>query len=216
MGGQLEIVVKVASRASPLARAQVEEVYRELCHFHPNLHFEHTSVVARGDRDLSASLRDLEKSDFFTREIDALVSQKICDVAIHSAKDLPEPLPRGLNLVAMTKGVDPADMLILGKPSPRRVGSSSVRRDIAVKELFPDAVCLDIRGTIERRLALLDSGEYDAVVMAEAALIRLGLTWRRRIRLPCAPALHQGRLAVVAREGDLAMRQLFAALQAAH
>lgn len=204
--------IKIAARFSNLSRAQVEEVLRELKQVHPEVQFACTYVSTIGDRDLSTSLRTLEKTDFFTRDVDALILNRTCQIAIHSAKDLPDPLPKGLVLIALTKGVDPSDVIVLRKNPPFRVGSSSQRRDEAVKKLFPDAVCFDIRGTIEKRLELLDAGEYDAVVMAEAALIRLGLQARKRVRLPCEPAPLQGRLAIVAREEDSEMKQLFRCL----
>jgi len=205
----VSLSVNVASRESPLSRAQVREVFEELIQFHPEVEFVSTFVSTIGDRDLKTSLRALNKTDFFTRDVDELILNGKCRIAIHSAKDLPDPLPEGIAIVALTRGVDPSDVLVLRIDEPKRIGSSSERRDEAVKRLFPEAVCLDIRGTIQRRLALLDAGEYDAVVMAEAALIRLQLTHRKRIRIPCEPAPFQGRLAIVARDDDQEMKQLF-------
>jgi len=208
----VSLSVSVASRESPLSRAQVREVLEELVLFHPEVQLVSTFVSTIGDRDLNTSLRTLNKTDFFTRDVDELVLNGTCRIAIHSAKDLPDPLPEGIAIVALTKGVDSSDVLVLRIDEPKRIGSSSERRDEAVKRVFPDAVCLDIRGTIQRRLALLDAGEYDAVVMAEAALIRLQLTHRKRIRLPCEPIPFQGRLAIVAKSDDLEMKQLFSCI----
>lgn len=159
-----------------------------------------------GDKDLLTSLLDLGKTDFFTKELDEALLQGEIDIALHSAKDLPDPLPEGLVCIHMTESIDPRDALVLrdgyeiGKKPV--VGVSSPRRVDTVKRVWRDAVCKDIRGTIERRLFLLDSKEYDAVVVAEAALIRLGLTGRRRMYLPGETAEHQGRLAIVCRSSE--------------
>lgn len=160
-----------------------------------------------GDKDLLTSLRDMGKTDFFTKEIDEGLLAKTFDIAIHSAKDLPDPLPQGLSLVGMTESIDPRDSLVIRpgytlKPNPI-VGVSSERRETAVRQVWRDAVFRDIRGTIPGRLSLLDSGEYDAIVIAEAALIRLGLTERRRLFLPGETAQNQGRLALVSRSEDV-------------
>ena len=148
-------------------------------------------------------MRALDKTDFFTREVDSLVLAGVADIAIHSAKDLPDPLPPGLKCIAISKGVDSRDVLVL-RPGESlfenaRIGSSSDRRDTVVKSLFPNVICHDIRGTIESRLDQLFSGKYDGIVMAEAALIRLNLTHHNRIYLPGDTAPLQGKLAITAR-----------------
>ncbi len=208
--------LEVAARASKLSRLQVEEVLEEIQAFHKEVVFAPTWVETTGDRDLKTSLRELGKTDFFTKEIDALQLTGRCRISIHSAKDLPDPLPEGLCLVALTKGCDPRDSLVLpeGKelrdlPPAPRVGTSSARRDLLVQAILPGAVCCDIRGSIERRLEQLDQGFYDAVVIAEAALIRLSFTHRRRVYLDGPTAPYQGQLAVLARVGDEEMKTLF-------
>ena len=137
---------------------------------------------------------------------------------MHSAKDLPEPLPQGLEIVALTEGVDPSDVVVLraGETlqslAQYRIGTSSLRREQNVRELRGDLQCVDIRGSILDRLRQLDEGLFDGVVMAEAALIRLGLTGRNRIALSGERAPLQGQLAVLARQGDEEMRELFRCL----
>lgn len=208
-----------AARGSALSRAQVAEVQSELRKYHPEIELYPAWVVTRGDRDLQISLKTMEKTDFFTREVDLLLLDNQCRLAIHSAKDLPEPLAQGLQVIAITQGVDPSDSLVLKEgrgwgdlPVGAKIGTSSQRREREICALRPDVQCIDIRGTIETRLQLLDGGEIDAVVIAEAALIRLGLTDRNRIRCPWETAPLQGQLAVVARIGDEEMRSLFACL----
>ena len=111
-----------------------------------------------------------------------------CRLAIHSAKDLPDPLPKGLCLAALTKGVDSSDSLVFreGEKLPPNgvVATSSERREECVRLLYPDARFVDLRGNIQQRLSLLIQGRVDGVVVAEAALIRLGLTHLNRIKLP--------------------------------
>lgn len=190
--------MKCVARRSNLARMQVREIEQEL-----GLVLEPVFVESHGDLDLKTSLRALDKTDFFTREVDALVLAGEADLAIHSAKDLPEPLPEGLECVYLSKGVDARDALVMREgiqlDDVSIVGTSSDRRDRAVCELKSDVVCKDIRGTIEKRLEQLIIGEYDAVVIAEAALIRLNLTHLNRVYLPGDTTPLQGKLAVVMR-----------------
>jgi hydroxymethylbilane synthase len=209
----------VAARASKLSQAQVKEVEEEIRKFHPEIFLEPLWVTTTGDKDLSTSLRTLDKSDFFTREIDALLLQEKCRIAVHSAKDLPEPLPEGLKIVALTQGVDPSDSLVMpeGKsltslPKGARIGVSSLRREKKIQELRADFVGIDIRGTIDARLEILNSGKIDALIVAEAALIRLGLNHLNRLKLEGETAPLQGKLAILARSDDLEMEELFSLL----
>lgn len=211
--------INVAARASALSRAQVDEVEGELRAFHPHVILLPEWVETHGDQDRSTSLRTLPKNDFFTREVDAKVLEGLCRIAVHSAKDLPETLPRGLKLVALTQGIDPRDALVFREgmsletfPRGARIGTSSARRDAMLQELRPDLVCSDVRGTIEERLKLIDQGVIDGLVVAEAALIRLKLTHLPRRILEGDTAPLQGRLAILAREDDEEMRTLFACL----
>lgn len=176
----------IGARSSPLSRAQVEEVKREF-----GLDFE---VIWVEDLDKTTSLRGLEKTDFFTRELDQMVLQGKIDAAIHSAKDLPDPLPPGLAVI-YSKGLDPRDSLVIKREPVCVVATSSERREEAVRQLFSNCAFVDVRGTIEERLAK----EVDGVVVAEAALIRLNLTHLKRIFLPGPTAPLQGKLAIVYR-----------------
>ncbi len=203
-------MIRVAARRSPLSLIQVDEVMNPLA-----IPFELIAVDSRGDLDRTTSLRDLGKDDFFTDAVDRLVLEGKADVGIHSAKDLPDPLTTGLSLIALTKGLDPSDSLIL-RPNETvqphfRIATSSARREELVQELFPFPLSfLDLRGTIAERLTLLTQGAADGIVVAEAALIRLGFTHLPRIRLPGPTTPLQGRLAVTAGSGNHAMATLFA------
>ena len=208
--------ITVGGRKSPLSQAQVKEVLNEIRKNHPLVNFSCLFVETIGDKDQKTSLRTLEKSNFFTKEIDEMLLSGICRVAIHSGKDLPDPIPKGLAIVAITRGVDSADVLVMrdgetveGMLSGAVIATSSVRREEAVKELRDDLRFVDLRGTIGQRLSRLENGETDGVVVAEAALIRLGLTHLNRVKLPGDTVALQGQLAIVCREDDVEMKDLF-------
>jgi len=207
------------ARDSRLSQVQFQEVQDLLKVHHPHVTLVPHFVKTIGDIDQQTSLRNLGNTDFFTREIDDMLLKGDCRIAIHSAKDLPSPLPKGIALVALTVGVDPADSLVLRQgesfdalPAGSVIATSSVRREATVAAIRPDFRFIDLRGTIEKRLEKLQSGGADGVVVAEAALIRLGLTHLNRIRLPGNTTEGQGRLAILAREGDLEMAHLFSCL----
>jgi hydroxymethylbilane synthase len=214
--------IVVGARSSPLSRVQVDEVLREIRQFFPSITFDPIWVETSGDKDLITSLKVMDKTDFFTREIDQMLESNQCRIAIHSAKDLPDPLPAGLACASITKGVDPSDVIVLREedtlsllPIGAKVATSSLRREQAIKELRDDFICVDIRGTIAQRLHLLDTCKVDAVVMAEAALIRLKLTNRNRVKLPGPVAKGQGQLAIIARSSDTEMLHIFRLIDAA-
>lgn len=211
MGVSSLMKIKVGARGSKLSKRQVKEVMEGL-----EVEYEVEFVETVGDRNLKSSLGPMDKTDFFTREIDEKVLRGECDVGIHSAKDLPVPLPKGLKLVALTKGVDGSDSLVLREGERFEqlkrgaiIGSSSFRRDEVIKRLRPDLKCIEVRGPVDERLAMLDRKEIDGLVVAEAALIRLELTERNRISLPGETAPMQGKLAVIGREEDLEIEALF-------
>lgn len=189
-------MLKVGARSSPLSRAQVEEVQKEF-----GLEFDVQWVETRGDKDRITSLRDLDRTDFFTRELDEMLLRGDVDAVIHSAKDLPDPMPDGLEVVILTKGLDPRDSLVYKKLPIEVVATSSERREDAVRKLFPKCSFVDLRGTIHERLLYLE-GDVDGVVVAEAALIRLKLTHLNRIFLPGTTTDLQGRLAIVCRKNS--------------
>ena len=207
--------IKTGARSSPLSKAQFEEVVRELSLHHPELILEPIWAMSPGDRDKTTSLQRLGKCDFFTRDLDEMLLSGQIRIAIHSAKDLPEPLAKGLAIVALTKGVDPRDSLVMRPGTALEAGfkiaTSSVRREEAVSKLCPGLSFTDLRGTIGERLARLEGGEVDGVVIAEAALIRLKLTHLNRIYLNGAVPL-QGRLAVAACSGDAEIERLLQVL----
>ncbi len=209
--------ISVSARSSPLSRAQVQEILQEIQVFYPNIYFQVTFVKTKGDLDKKTSLRTLEKTDFFTREVDERVIFGKSRIAIHSAKDLPEPLAKSLKVIALTKGVDSSDSLVLRENETlfegALVATSSERREKAVKKMG-NFIFEDLRGTIQERLTLLFDHKVDAVVIAEAALIRLKLTHLNRVKIPGKTVPLQGKLAVVAKKEDIEMEQFFAQIDA--
>lgn len=213
--------IVIGARGSPLSRAQVEEVLSLIQHDCADRFwdFEVRYFATIGDLDKTTSLRTLGKTDFFTREIDQALLAGECRIAVHSAKDLPDPLPEGLVLCCLTEGLDPSDSLVFRASQTlgdlqqgARIATSSERREDAVRRLRSDLCFCDVRGTIQERLALLDQGAVDGVVVAEAALIRLRLTDRSRMLLPGTTVPGQGQLAVIARVDDLEMWALFSTI----
>jgi len=185
--------LKVAARDSDLSKD-------------PCIRFEVTYLKTTGDLDLKTPLESLDKTDFFTKEVDELVLQGSQDIGIHSAKDLPYPLTHDLEILAITEGVDGSDSLVFQNgsdlhslPYQARVGVSSNRRRDVLLQLRSDLVPVSIRGNIQRRLSLLDQNEVQAVVIAEAAIIRLKLEDLPRIKLNGFTPPLQGKLAIVAK-----------------
>lgn len=213
---QLCYKIKVGARNSNLSKAQVKEVLSLMREMQIDVEFEPVFMASQGDKDKKTSLRLLGKTDFFTKEIDDMVLAGTVRIGIHSAKDLPDPLAEGLKILALTAGIDPSDSLVMRfgetlKPKAV-VATSSVRREECCRLLMSDLTFIDLRGTIEERLKLLDLGHADAVVVAEAALIRLGLTHLNRITIPGCTTEGQGQLAIVGRVGDAEMESIFKVL----
>lgn len=197
MGNKLRII----SRQSPLALLQVDEVLRTLP---PNIEHEVIKVTSYGDRHKNVSLMsDSISPDFFTRELDRALLDGDADIAIHSAKDLPYPLPIGIKVVALTKGGDKSDSLVskgnvklADLPSGSRIGTSSAVRKAELLALRSDIEVVPIRGTIEERIAQVDDGYVDALIVATCALDRLGLSHRAAEKLPFKTHPLQGNLAI--------------------
>ncbi|SPN73223.1 Porphobilinogen deaminase,porphobilinogen deaminase,Uroporphyrinogen-III synthase,porphobilinogen deaminase,Porphobilinogen deaminase, dipyromethane cofactor binding domain [Chlamydia serpentis] len=206
--------LRIASRNSNLAKIQAYECMSLLRSWYPKVWFRLYTIKTTGDRNKKTPLRLVENTHFFTDSVDALVKNKICHFAIHSAKDLSDT--PSLPIVAITQSLDPTDLLVyadryIDEPLPPRprLGSSSLRRNKILKQLFPQGKILDIRGTIEERLNQLHSGYYEAIVLAKAASLRLRLHHLYSIELP--PPYHplQGSLAITATDPIDAWRKFF-------
>jgi hydroxymethylbilane synthase len=215
----VKTTLTIGARSSNLSKAQVHEVLCALNKFYPEIEFAKTWVETTGDKDQKTSLKTLGQTDFFTKEVDEMQLQGLFRISIHSAKDLPHPLTKGLKQVALTACIDPQDALVLRNndtiknlPKGAKIATSSFRREEAIKGLRDDFEIVDIRGTIEKRLEALDQKLVDGVVIAEAALIRLQLTHYNRVMLEGETAQYQGQLAIIARDDDEEMEKLFSCL----
>ena len=214
--------VRIASRGSELALWQARAVEQAIRAASPDTEVEIAVVRTTGDRILDVPLAKIGDTGLFTREIDAALLAGEADLAVHSLKDVPTRVPDGLEIVAVSRREDPRDVLILGPgqtgslaalPAGARVGTSSLRRRAQLAALRPDLAVLDLRGNLNTRLAKLDRGDYEAIILAAAGVLRLG--WEARIAAyldpaEWLPAVGQGALAVVARAGDERMRALLA------
>ena len=196
--------ITLVTRSSPLARVQVDEACRALAQHHPDWRPVVHAVESPGDRDQTRPLTDATvPDDFFTRDLDDALRRGDADLAVHSAKDLPQQYGPDLTVAALLPARDIRDAVVLragvARAEVRVVGTSSPGRIAAVAACWPQAETRSIRGTIDQRLAQLDAGGYDAVIVAACALERLGLAARIDHYLPCDPAPQQGRLALVVR-----------------
>ncbi|MCX5709734.1 MAG: hydroxymethylbilane synthase [Candidatus Omnitrophica bacterium] len=174
-------VLKLGSRPSPLALRQAAEISR----LFPHAEFQVKTYLTLGDKDRITPLSDVEGLDFFTRELDEALLRDEIDLAVHSSKDLPEVTPCGLNVVFQTPSIAPNDCFISrvnlplsGISKNSRIGTSSIRRKEQLRKIRPDLLIVDVRGNVQERLALMDAGKFDGLIVAHAALIRLGLEHR--------------------------------------
>lgn len=198
----------LGSRQSPLARAQVEEALSLLRSLPSPPEMDCLWMETPGDRDLSVPLDDPSiPEDIFTRDLDQALLDGRIDLAIHSAKDLPQTLHPNLRMLRLAAR-EIRDALVVRpgfEPHPEKnmvVGTSSPHRAEQIQRIYPDCTLKPIRGNIQQRIAQVDKGEYDAVIMAACALERLQLSSRIHSYLPYSPAPHQGRLALTWRASD--------------
>ena len=214
--------LRIATRKSPLALWQSEHVAARLRAAHPGLVVTLVPMTTRGDQVLDRSLAAIGGKGLFLKELELAMQRGDADCAVHSLKDVPMELEPGFALPAILARADHADAFIShqydnidGLPRGARVGTSSLRRQAQLRARRPDLVLLDLRGNVNTRLARLDAGDYDAIVLACAGLQRLGFDARIRARLDAPewlPAPAQGAIAVEIREGDAAAQALCAAL----
>ncbi len=214
--------LRIATRKSPLALWQSEHVADRLRQAHPGLNVVLVPMSTRGDEVLDRSLAAIGGKGLFLKELELAMLRGEADCAVHSLKDVPMELDAPFALPAMLDRHDPADGFISNLyasldalPIGARVGTSSLRRQAQLRALRPDLELLDLRGNVNTRLAKLDNGGYDAIVLAVAGLERLGLGKRivARLRAPeWLPAPAQGAVAVECDGSNAQVMALFAAL----
>lgn len=215
-------VIRIATRRSPLALWQAEHVARLLREAYPGLTTELVEMTTRGDKILDSPLAKVGGKGLFVKELEQGMLEGVADIAVHSMKDVPVEFPQGLHLAAILQREDPRDALVSRRyasfdalPPRARIGTSSLRRQCQIKMLMPDCEILHLRGNVNTRLAKLDAGEYDAIVLASAGLKRLGMAERITELLSpevSLPAIGQGAIGVEARVDDPQVNELLQAL----
>jgi len=214
--------LRIATRSSPLALWQAEEVSRLLRELYPGLEVTLVQMKTRGDKLLDAPLAKVGGKGLFVKELETGMLEGRADIAVHSMKDVPVSFPDGLELGLIMSREDPRDAFVSNRyaslaemPEGSLVGTSSLRRQTQIRERYPHLRIDWLRGNVNTRLRKLDDGEYDAIILASAGLIRLGFS--ERIKAPiepeeCLPAIGQGVLGIEIRSDDDAVRQLLAPL----
>ncbi|MCK5902121.1 MAG: hydroxymethylbilane synthase [Cocleimonas sp.] len=215
-------MIRIATRKSPLAIWQAEEVKRQLIKNHPDLTVELLGMMTQGDIILDTPLAKIGGKGLFVKELEIGILEGKADIAVHSMKDVPMELPEGLHLPIILEREDPHDAFVSNQytslddlPQKAKVGTSSLRRQTQIKAYRPDLEILDLRGNVNTRLSKLDAGEYDAIILAAAGLMRLGFDERIAQRLPTTqslPAIGQGAIGIECRVDDERVNALLAPL----
>lgn len=179
-GGQKK-TVKVGTRGSKLALAQTELVIKALNERFPQVDFQMVTMSTRGDRDTSRTLLEFGGKAVFVEEFEEAILKGDIDIAVHSAKDMPMEIMEGLTISGTLPRACPQDVFIYksGRSFDRNdsfvVGTSSLRRQYQIRDMYPNAVCKNLRGNVGTRIQKLEDGEYDAIILAVAGLERLGI-----------------------------------------
>ena len=211
--------VIVGSRKSELALTQTKWVIAQLSKHHPEVSFDLKHIVTKGDRILNVTLSKVGGKGLFVKEIEQALFDKEIDFAVHSLKDMPAVLPKGLTIACVPVRADHRDALISRNDIPFKelpkgavVGTSSLRRQSQLLHARPDLHIESLRGNIDTRLRKLDEGQYDAIVLAAAGLERMGWSDEKVTEyLPVdlmLPAVGQGALAIECRSDDEALIQM--------
>ncbi len=209
--------IVVGSRLTPLALTQVKEVFSLLSRANVKLSYELKVYQTAGDKDKKTPLSANPPDDFFTNTLDSALLKGKIDIAVHSAKDLPKRMHQGLEILALTPSIDETDVFVGKQPIAKlkkgaKIGTSSTLRTDALLALNPKIKTVNIRGNINERLAMVDQGKLDGIVVASCALKRLGLANRITEILPYEATPLQGQLAVIGRKGGALLKELFSAI----
>lgn len=211
-------LVRIATRKSPLALWQAEYVKQQLQLYHPQLQVELLTMTTRGDILLDTPLAKVGGKGLFVKELEMALLEGRADIAVHSMKDVPMEFPQGLALSVICEREDPLDALVSNSasqidqlPDGAVVGTSSLRRQCQLRARFPHIEIRDLRGNVNTRLAKLDNGEYQALILASAGLRRLGMARRIASQLSadlCLPAAGQGAVGIECRIDDQPIQEL--------
>ncbi len=214
--------IRIATRKSPLAMWQAEYVRDRLMAIHPGLEVELLGMTTQGDKILDSPLAKIGGKGLFVKELEQQMLEGGADIAVHSMKDVPVAFPEGLHLAVICEREDPRDAFVSNNfssldelPQGARVGTSSMRRQCQLRALRPDLQILDLRGNVNTRLRKLDEGDYDAIILAAAGLIRLGFEARITQTMSTElslPAIGQGAVGIECRSEDERVNRLIAPL----
>lgn len=214
--------IRIATRKSPLAMWQAEEVARRLTELHPELTIEYVKLTTQGDQLLDSPLAKIGGKGLFVKELETGMLAGEADIAVHSMKDVPMAFPAGLHLPVIMEREDPTDAFVSNTyaspdelPEGATVGTSSLRRQMQLLQQYPHLRIEVLRGNVNSRLAKLDDGRFDAIILASAGLKRLGFADRIRTCLPpevSLPAIGQGAVGIECRVNDPAIENLIAPL----
>lgn len=214
--------IRIATRKSALALWQAEHVKARLEQAHPGLTVSLVPMVSRGDKLLDAPLAKIGGKGLFVKELETALLENEADIAVHSMKDVPMDFPEGLGLYCICEREDPRDAFVSNTfasldalPAGSVVGTSSLRRQAQLLARRPDLKIQFLRGNVNTRLAKLDAGEYDAIILAAAGLIRLGFEARIRAFISAEdslPAGGQGAVGIECRTADAEVHALLAPL----
>ena len=215
-------IIRIATRQSPLALWQAEYVSERIKALFPSIETQLVKMVTRGDKILDAPLAKIGGKGLFVKELEQGMLEGNADIAVHSMKDVPVTFPDGLHLAAILEREDPTDAFVSNHyssldqlPENARIGTSSLRRQCQIKATFPHAEILSLRGNVNTRLAKLDAGDYDAIILASAGLKRLGMGYRIAQCLPTQvslPAIGQGAIGIECRIDDAQVNAILKAL----
>jgi hydroxymethylbilane synthase len=218
--------IRIASRKSQLALVQTYWVQAELQKYFPDRTFEVETMSTQGDKILDVPLAKIGDKGLFTKELEVKMLDNTADIAVHSLKDLPTNLPEGLVLGCITERENPADALVVNAknqqyqletlPAGSVIGTSSLRRLAQLRHHYPHLVFKDVRGNVITRLEKLDSGDYDALILAAAGLGRLDLANRIHQLIPPEISLHavgQGALGIECRIDDQEVLKVLKSLE---
>ncbi len=215
--------VRIATRKSPLAMWQAEHVAAELKQAHPGLEVELLGMSTQGDKILDTPLAKIGGKGLFVKELEQGMLAGSADIAVHSMKDVPVELPDGLHLPVIMQREDPRDAFVSNNfqgldelPQGATVGTSSLRRECQLRERRPDLKIAPLRGNVNTRLRKLDEGEFDAIILASAGLIRLGFGQRIADFIEpeqSLPAIGQGAVGIECRVDDARVNALLEPLR---
>jgi len=214
--------IRIATRRSKLAIWQAQMVATQLKDLHLGLEVKLVRMTTQGDRIRDRPLAKVGGKGLFVKELEEGLLAGRADIAVHSMKDVPMALPKGLYLPVIMQREDPRDAFISNcfvsldtLPAGARVGTSSLRRQCQIKAKYPDFQVINVRGNVDTRLAKLDAGEFDAIILAAAGLKRLGLAARVTTCLSIEqslPAIGQGAIGIECRRDDMRVQELIAPL----